>query len=155
MANLLEDSFPHLDGVVNGLTPAYRADLLFKCVSVRDRGAREALTVDREAEWMVVEGPEFDGAPHFARFRSRVVLRLRVDVKAREDDALMEAHALATGIVTDWLTADRRGVSATTGILAIVPDPEDLVTYSRIEADEGPPLAVVAEIAFILVHGDC
>ena len=44
MANLLEDGFPHLDGIINGLTPAYRADLQFRCTSVKDRGTRDALS---------------------------------------------------------------------------------------------------------------
>jgi hypothetical protein len=155
MANLLEDGFPHLDGIINGLTPAYRADLQFRCTSVKDRGTRDALTADRECEWMTAEPFTYDGAPHFARFRTPVVLRLRVDVKAREDDARLEAHVLAQGIIRDFLAADRAGVPATTGINVIVPDPESLVNYTLIEAEEGPPLAVVAEVGFIIIEGDC
>lgn len=155
MPNLLEDGFPHLDAIVSGLAPVYRADIPFRCTSVKDRGTREALSADRECEWMTAEPFTYDGAPHFARFRTPVVLRLRIDVKAREDDARLEAHVLAQGIIRDFLTADRAGVPATTGINVIVPDPESLVNYTLIEADEGPPLAVVAEVGFIIIEGDC
>lgn len=155
MPNLLEDGFPHLDGVVSGLAPVYRADIPFRCASVKDRGTREALSADRECEWMTAEPFAYDGAPHFARFRTPVVLRLRVDVKAREDDARLEAHVLARGLVTSFLAADYSGVTATTGINVIVPDPDRLMNYALIEADEGPPLAVVAEVGFIIIEGDC
>jgi hypothetical protein len=155
MPNLLQDGFPHLDAVVSALTPVYRDDIPFRCTSVKDRGTREALSADRECEWMVAEPFTYDGAPHFARFRTPVVLRLRVDVKAREDDARLEAHVLARGLVTSFLAADYAGVPATTGINVVIPDPEALVNYTLIEAEEGPPLAVVAEVGFIIIEGDC
>lgn len=155
MPNLLEHGFPHLDGVVSGLTPAYRSEIPFRCTSVKDRGTRAALTADRECEWMVAEPFSYDGAPHFPRFRTPVVLRLRVDVDAREDDARLVAHVLARGLVESFNAADYSGVAATTGINVIVPDPDKLVNYTLIEADEGPPLAVVAEVGFIIIEGDC
>jgi hypothetical protein len=155
MPNLLEHGFPHLDGVVSGLAPVYRDDIPFRCTSVKDRGTREGLTADRECEWMVAEPFGYDGAPHFARFRTPVVLRLRVDVKERADAARLEAHVLARGLVESFLAADYAGVAATTGINVVVPDPDKLVTYTLIDADEGPPLAVVAEVGFIITEGNC
>ena len=160
--NLLADAFPHLDAVVNGtattpaIAPAYRTDLPFRCCSAKDRGARDALTADREAEWMVLAGPVRDGPGTVARFLSQVGLRVRVDVKARAEDSLLEAHALATGLMADFITADRRGVSATTGILALFVTFDKEVTYSPVEPeDDGPPVAIILTIEFTLMHGDC
>lgn len=160
--NLLADTFPHLDAVVNGsattpaIAPAYRPDLPFRCRSAQDRGTRNALTVDREAEWTVLSGPVRDGPGVVARFLTQLGLRVRVDVKARAEDSLVEAHALATGLMADFITADRRGVSATTGILALFVTFGKEVTYSPVASeDDGPPVAIIMTIEFTLMHGDC
>lgn len=159
MATITDDVLPHLDGVVSGLTPARRAELPFRCTSAGRGGHRGRLVEsgsDRECEWMVVPGAlRFDGAPFVARFRTDLLLRLRIDIEATEEDATLEAHDLAAGILADWIAADRRGVPATTGIQSIAPDPDAEITYDLVESSEGVPLAVIYGLPFILIHGSC
>ena len=65
-------------------------------------------------------------------------------------------RVLAARLGRDFIDTDRRGVVVTTGIQAIVVDPDAEVTYSAIDPDqEGPTLALVVTIQFILMHGEC
>lgn len=155
-AILLEKVFPHLDGVVNGLTPVYRPEIPFRIRSVKDQGTRQAMTTDREGCWTHISGPKRDTYGTIKRYKTMIGLNFRVDVKATVDDAKAEGHDLAVGLMGDFIDTDRRGVVATTGIQALVVDPEADVTYSPIDPDQdGPTLAIVATIQFILTHGDC
>lgn len=159
MSTLSGDAFPHLDSVVTGLTPSVRAEIPFRCQSAVGRGWRGTLEDagrDRDCEWVVLPGGlGWDGTTYVPRFRSTVMLRLRVDVEATERDAALIAHDLMTGILTDWIAADRRGVPATTGIQSIGPDPDAEMAHDLVESEDGAPLAVILSAPFILVHGSC
>ena len=154
--SLIGTVFPHLDDVVNGLTPAYRPEVNFRVRSARDAGTRVAMTSDREGEWTLISGPNRDSYGTVKRFTSKIGLAFRVDVKASIQDAKAEGHDLAVGIMGDFIDTERRGVPSITGIQAIVIDPDAEVTYSPIDPDqEGPTLALVVTIQFVLMHGDC
>lgn len=154
--SLLTAGFPHLDGVVSALTPAYRDEILFRCRTERDQGTRLFADAarDRDARWTVLSGPRRESgmSPVFTTLAG---LQVFVEVAATEDDALLVAHALAEGIMTTAITTDWRGVVATTGLLAVAVA-EDEPTYTRVIADGAEvPHGLIVTIPFLIRHGSC
>lgn len=100
-------------------------------------------------------GAEWSAYGTIPRFNTIVALQMRLDVDATIEDAKGVGHALSTGLLADFITADRKGDPTTTGILAIRPT-NNKVVFSLPRFDgEGEPPYIIMTIEFTLMHGDC
>lgn len=150
--NLFEAAFPHLDDEVNGLTPAYLPEVLFKCRSALDKGGRPDIEDggrDRDAEWIILSGPVVMSQQQPV-FETTVGLRFLVEDRTRnEQDAVNVAHTLAAGVMGDFLNTDRRGVPGVTGILAIAVLVGTEPTYTIVAT------GIIVTIPILIRHGSC
>lgn len=158
--SMLTKGLPHLDTVISALTPAYRAEVPFRCQSARDNGTRTFTEAarDRDCRWRLVPGvgpSKPKNAGMVAAFRSRYLLDIYIEVTTTPDVAQLVGAELAVGIMTDATGADWRGTPSVTTLLAVAVEEDVPVEFTDVVTSDGSVIAVITSVPFNILHGSC